>query len=46
MLKSKELTKFEHGEIVGLSKINLSVRKISKVLLIVKSTIQDVINKY
>ncbi|CAB5358599.1 unnamed protein product [Rhizophagus irregularis] len=46
MPKSKELTEFERGEIVGLSKINLSVRKIAEVLLIAKSTVQDVINKY
>src|ERR1700722_3232837 len=46
MPKSKELTEFECGEIVGLSKINLSVRKIAKVLLLKKSTIQDVIDKY
>jgi len=46
MPKSKELTEFERDEIVGLSKINLSVRKIAEVLLIAKSTVQDVINKY
>lgn len=46
MPKSKELTKFKHDEIIGLSKINLSVRKIMEILLIVKSTVQDVINKY
>jgi len=46
MPKSKELTEFERGEIIGLSKINLSVRNIAKVLLLKKSTIQDVITKY
>ena len=46
MPKSKELTEFERGKIVGLSKINLSVRKIAAVLLLKKSTVQDIINKY
>lgn len=46
MPKSKELSEFERGEIVGLSKINLSVRKIAAVLLKKKSTVQDVISKY
>ena len=46
MPKSKELTEFERDEIIGLSKINLSVRNIAKVLLLKKSTIHDVITKY
>ena len=46
MLKSKEFSEFECGEIIGLYKINLSVRNIAVVLLFKKSTVQDIINKY
>lgn len=46
MPKSCELTSFERGEIVGLSKGGHSVRNISKILDKPKSTVQDVITKY
>jgi transposase len=46
MPKTRELSDFERGEIVGLSKGNHSVRDISKILQISKSTVQDVIKKY
>ncbi len=46
MPKSRELTFFERGEIVGLSKGEHSVRDISKILSIPKSTVHDVITKY
>ena len=46
MPKSCELTSFERGEIVGLSKGEHSVRDISKILSIPKSTVHDVITKY
>lgn len=46
MPKTRELTPFERGVIVGLSKGGKSVRKISEILSIPKSTVQDVITKY
>src|SRR5213078_4441412 len=46
MPKTCELTPFERGEIVGLSKGGHSVRNISKILGRPKSTVQDVITKY
>ena len=46
MPKTHELTPFERGEIVGLSKGGHSIRDISKILGIPKSTIQEVITKY
>ena len=44
--KKRELTDFEHGEIVGLSKGGFSIRQIEKLLDIPKSTVGDVIKKY
>ena len=46
MPKTCELTPFERGEIVGLSKGGHSVRNISEILGKPKSTVQDVITKY
>src|SRR5256714_8434000 len=46
MPKSCELTSFEREEIVGLSKGENSIRKISEILSIPKSTVHDVITKY
>ena len=46
MPKTRELTPFERGEIVGLSKGGHSIRKISEILNIPKSTVHDVITKY
>ena len=46
MPKRKELTDFERGEIVGLSKINLPQRQIAEILNHPKSTVGDVIKKY
>ena len=46
MPKTCELTPFERGEIVGLSKGGHSVRNISEILSIPKSTVHDVITKY
>ena len=46
MPKSHELTPFERGEIVGLSKGGHSVRNIVEILDIPKSTVQDVITRY
>ena len=46
MPKTREFTPFERGEIVGLSKGKHSVRDISKILGVPKSTVQDVITKY
>lgn len=46
MPKGKELTDFERGEIVGLSKGGFSQRKISDILKVPKSTVGDVIKKY
>lgn len=46
MPKTRELTDFERGEIVGLSKGDHSVRDISNILQIPKSTVQDVLKKY
>src|SRR5579859_6691344 len=46
MPKSHELTPFERGKIIGLSKGGHSVRDISKILNQPKSTVQDVITKY
>ena len=46
MPKSCELISFEREEIVGLSKGEHSVRNISEILSIPKSTVHDVITKY
>jgi transposase len=46
MPKTRELTPFERGEIVGLSKGGHSIRNISEILSIPKSTVQNVITKY
>jgi len=46
MLKSRELTSFEREEIVDLSKGEHSVRNISEILSIPKSTVHNVITKY
>lgn len=46
MSKKRELTDFERGEIVGLSKGNFSQRKITEILNIPKSTVGDVLKKY
>ena len=46
MPKTCELILFEREKIVGLSKGGESIRKISEILSIPKSTIQDVITKY
>ena len=46
MPKTRELTPFERGEIVGLSKGGHSIRNISEILGHPKSTVQDVITKY
>jgi transposase len=46
MPKIRELTDFERGEIVGLSKGSFSQRNIAKLLDIPKSTVGDVIKKY
>ena len=41
-----ELSEFKRSEIIGLRKSNLSIRKISGVLQIPKSTISDTIQRY
>src|SRR6516162_8647292 len=46
MPKICELTPFERGEIVSLSKGGHSVRNVSEILDKPKSTVQDVITKY
>jgi transposase len=46
MSKTRELSDFERGEIVGLSKGNFSYRKIAVILDIPKSTVGDVVKKY
>lgn len=46
MSKTRELSDFERGEIVGLSKGNFSYRKIAEILDIPKSTVGDVVKKY
>lgn len=46
MSKRRELTDFERGEIVGLSKGGFSQRNITKILDIPKSTVGEVIKKY
>ena len=46
MPKQRELTDFERGEIVGLSKGGFSQRKIAELLDIPKSTVGDVVKKY
>src|SRR3954451_16534854 len=46
MPKTRELTSFEREEIVGLLKCGYSVRNISEILSIPKSTVHDVITKY
>ena len=46
MPKTCELTPFERGEIVGLSKGGHSIRNISEILSIPKSTVHEVITKY
>ena len=46
MPKQRELTDFERGEIVGLSKGGFSQRKIAELLNIPKSTVGDVVKKY
>jgi len=44
--KRKELNEFERGKIIGLSTEGCSVRKISKILEIPKSTVQNTIKKF
>ena len=44
--KHKELNEFERGKIIGLSEEGYSRRKISKILEIPKSTVQDTIKKF
>jgi len=46
MSQRKELTDFERGEIVGLSKGKVSIRKIADILKHPKSTVGEVIKKY
>jgi len=46
MLKSKELTDFERGKIVGLHIGGFSIRKISEILKHPKSTVGDIVKKY
>ncbi len=46
MTKNRELTDFERGLIVGLSKGNFSYRNIAAQLGIPKSTVGDVVKKY
>jgi transposase len=46
MSKKRELTDFERGEIVGLSKGGFSQRKIAELLNFPKSTVGEVIKKY
>ena len=46
MPKTRELTDFERGLIVGLSKGEFSYREIAKELGIPKSTVGDVVKKY
>ena len=46
MPKTKELSDFERGEIVGLYKGDFSYRKIAEILDIPKSTVGEVIKKY
>jgi transposase len=46
MPKTRELTDFERGEIVGLRKVSFSYSKISETLKHPKSTVGDVIKKY
>jgi len=46
MSKRRELTDFERGEIVGLSKGGFSQRNIAEILGFPKSTVGEVIKKY
>jgi transposase len=46
MPKSKQLTEFERGEIVGLRKANFSIREIADILKRSKTTVEHIINDY
>jgi hypothetical protein len=46
MPKTRELSDFERGEIVGLFKGDHSVRDITNILKIPKSTVHNVIKQY
>jgi len=46
MPKSKQLTEFERGEIVGLKKANFSIRKIAEILKCSKTAVENTINDY
>jgi transposase len=46
MPKSKQLTEFERGEIVGLKKANFSIRQIAEILKRSKTAVENTINDY
>jgi IS30 family transposase len=46
MPKGKELTEFERGEIIGLKKVNYSIREIANILKRSKTAVENTINDY